>query len=313
MKQRVAACCGDTDKDDDTHSMRVYQMRALLILLATASIAHADAPLSLAWNLRAPAAGSVVRVDSVAATFVDNGKRGETYASTFTLAYKMFPRFAPLVRIAALDNAPVTGAHATGVSNPVVGFMWAVPTTGALKSAVFVGAALPFGSGGGNTGNPAKLAAEKATALARSAMDNSMFAVNDVTPTVGFDIAYVDHGVTLQAEATLFELFRTRGEAVQADEYKTNFTTGAHAGYFLAHWLCISGELRYQRYLTTPAAVAMNPDARDNLTVAAGLRFNWKLGAHQALRPGVSFARALDKPLADRTYEIVQLDLPFSF
>lgn len=288
-------------------------MRALLVLLATASIARADAPLSLAWNLRAPAAGSVVRVDSVAATFVDNDKRGETYVSSFTLAYKLFPHLAPLVRIAAIDNAPATGPHATGVSNPVVGFMFAPPTTGALKVAAFVGAALPLGSGGGNTGNAARLAAEKAAALARSAMDNSMFAVNDLTPTVGVDLAYVNHGLTLQAEATLFELFRMRGNAVQADEYKTNFTTGAHVGYFLVHWLCISSELRYQRYLTTPAAVAMNPDARDNLTVAAGVRFQWKLGAHQALRPGVSFARALDKPLSDRTYEVVQLDLPFSF
>ena len=288
-------------------------MRALLILLATASIARADAPLSLGWNLRAPAAGSVVRVDSVAATFVDSGKRGETYVSSLTIAYKLFRRLAPLVRIAAIDNAPASGPRTTAVSNPVVGFMWAPPTHGALKVGVFMGAALPLGSGGGNSGDPARLAAEKAAALARSAMDNSMFAVNDVTPTVGVDIAYVNHGVTLQAEATLFELFRTRGEAVQADEYKTNFTSGAHAGYFLTHWLCISAELRYQRYLTTPAAVTMNPDARDNLTAAAGLRFNWKLGAHQALRPGISFARALDKPLSDRTYEIVQLDLPFSF
>src|SRR3569623_182096 len=288
-------------------------MRALVLLLATASIARADAPLSLAWNLRAPATGSVVRIDSVAATFVDNGQRGETYASTFTLAYKVFPRVAPLVRIAALDHAPATGPRTTGVSNPVVGFMWSPPTSCALMVSEFMGASLPLGSGGGNTGSAARLAAEKATALARSAMDISMFAVNDLTPTAGVDLAYVDHGVTLQAEATLFELFRTRGEAVQPDEYKTNFTTGAHAGYFVAHWLCVSGELRYQRYLTTPAAVAMNPDARDNLTVAAGVRLHLKLGAHQALRPGVSFARALDKPLADRTYEIVQLDLPFSF
>jgi hypothetical protein len=288
-------------------------MRALLILLASASIARADAPLSLAWNLRAPTVGSSVRIDSVAATFVDNDKRGETYASTFTLAYKIVPRFAPLVKVTSLLDAPATGPRTAGVSNPVVGFMWAPPTTGALKVSVFIGAALPFGSGGGNKGNPARLAAEKAAALARSAMDNSMFAVNDLTPTLGFDIAYVNHRVTLQAEGTLFELFRTRGEAVQTDEYKTNFTTGAHAGVFIAHWLCVSAELRYQRYLTTPAAVMTNPDARDNLTVAGGLRFNWKLGAHQVLRPGISFARALDKPLSNRTYEIVQLDLPFSF
>ena len=288
-------------------------MRSLLILLASASIAHADAPLSLAWNLRSPTPGSVVRLDNVAATFVDKDVRGETYASTFTFAFKILPRLAPLVRVTSFFNEPATGPKAGGVSNPVVGLAWAPPTTGALKVGVFGGVALPFGSGGGNTGAPARLAAEKAAALARSAMDNSMFAVNDLTPTLGVDIAYVDHGLTLQAEATLFELFRVRGEKVQSDEYKTNFTTGAHVGYFLVHWLCISAELRYQRYLTTPAAVEMNPLARDNLTAGGGLRFAFKLGGHRLLRPGVSYARALDQPLSDRTYQIVQLDLPFSF
>lgn len=283
------------------------------MLLAMASLAHADAPLSLAWNLRSPVPGSTVRLDSVAATFVDKDVRGETYASTFTFAYKIFPRFAPLVRVTSFFNEPATGPKAGGVSNPVVGVVWGPPVHGALKVAVFAGVALPLGSGGGNDGTPARIAAEKAAALARSAMDNSMFAVNDLTPTVGVDLAYVDHGLTLQAEATLFELFRMRGEAVQSDEYKTNFTTGAHVGYFLVSWLAASAELRYQRYLTTPAAVAMNPAARDNLTVAAGLRFLFKLDAHHVLRPGVSVARALDQPLSDRTYEIVQLDLPFSF
>jgi hypothetical protein len=144
-------------------------------------------------------------------------------------------------------------------------------------------------------------------------MDNSMFAVNDLTPTLGLDLAYVAHGLTLQAEATLFELVRVRGEAVQPDALKTNFTTGVHAGYFLVSWLCMSAELRYQRYLTTPAAVAMNPDARDNLTAAVGLRALWKLGGHRSLRPGVSFARGLDLPMSDRDYNIIQLDAPFAF
>lgn len=283
------------------------------MVIATASFARADAPASLPWNLRGAVPASSIRVDSVAATFVDQGVRGETYASTLTLSYKFLPRLAPLVRMTTYFNEPATGPRAGGVSNPVVGVVWAPPTSGALEVAVFGGVAIPLGSGGGDTGSPARLAAEKAAALARSAMDNSMFAVNDLTPTVGLDIAYVDHGLTLQAEATLFELLRVRGEAVQPDEYKTNFTTGAHAGYFLFHWLCASGELRYQRYLTTPVAVQMNPLTRDNLTVAVGLRALWKVGAHQTLRPGVSVARALDQPLADRTYEIVQLDLPFTF
>ena len=291
-------------------------MRALCLILvtATASRAHADAPVSVPWSLRSASPSSVARIDTVAATFVDKGTRGETYGSTFTLAYKVLPGLAPLVRATIFSNAPATGAAASGISNPVVGVVWAPPMPhGPWKVGVFGGLAIPLGSGGGNSGNPARAAAEKATALARSSMDNSMFAVNNLTPTLGLDVAYIDHGVTLQAEATVFELVRVRGEAVQPDAYKTNFTTGVHAGYFVLPWLCASAELRYQRYLTTPAAVAMNPAARDTLTVAAGIRFLWKLAGGSALRPGVSVAHGLDEPMASRRYNIVQVDLPFSF
>ena len=81
-------------------------MKTLVILLATASLAHADAPLSLAWNLRSPIPGGVVRLDNVAATFVDKDVRGETYASAFSFAYKIFTRFAPLVRVTSFFNEP---------------------------------------------------------------------------------------------------------------------------------------------------------------------------------------------------------------
>jgi hypothetical protein len=140
-----------------------------------------------------------------------------------------------------------------------------------LKYAVLVGVTMPVGSGGGDDGNPARAAAQKAAVFARSAMDNSLFAVNDVTPVVGVDLAYAHHGFTAQGEATLFELVRERGGKVDPDTYKTNFTTGGHIGYFLLPWLCASAELRYQRYLTTPVAVAKTPATRDNLTVAGGV------------------------------------------
>jgi hypothetical protein len=287
-------------------------MKSLLLVAAMASLAHAD-PVSLGWNLRSLAPASVVRVDTVAGTFVDQGTRGETYVSALTLSYRMTPTFAPLVRAAAISNDPAMGPRTDAISNPVVGFIWGAPMpTGAWKVAAYGLLALPLGSGGGNDGDPARLAAQKAAATARSSMDNSMFSVNDLTPTVGLDVAYVAHGLTLQAEGTLFELIRVRGEAVQPDAYKTNFTTGLHAGFFLASWLCVSGELRYQRFLTTPAAVVMNPAARDNLTAAGGLRFLWKLSG-TVFRPGVSFARGLDKPLSARDYSIFQLDLPFAF
>ena len=288
--------------------------RILVLVALATSPARADAPVSTPWNLRGAAASSVVRLDSALGTFVDMGQRGETLASVLTISDRITKTLAPLVRVAFIDNHPATGAKAVAVSNPIVGVTWApIAAPSPWRFAVLAAVAVPVGSGGGDDGNPARAAAEKAAVLARSAMDNSLFAVNDATPIVGLDLAYVRAGWTVQGEATLFELVRVRGAKVDPDEYKTNFTTGLHVGYFLVPWLCASGELRYQRYLSTPKAVAMTPATRDNLTVAFGLRTQLKFDAHHVLRPGVSYARGLDDPMAARRYQIVQLDLPFAF
>lgn len=245
-------------------------MKALLLLLLS-SVAHAN-PISLPWNLRPVGPVNVVRVDTVAS---------ETFVSTATFSYKVVPRVATLVRGAVTERA---------ISNPVIGVMAAPPrASGRWKLGTFAAVALPLG-----TNDPA---AQKAAALARSSMDNAMFAINDVTPIVGVDVAYVRGGATLQAEATLFELIHVRRE--QPDAYKTNFTTGLHAGYFVRPWLCASAEVRYQRFLS---AMSLSSHA----SVAVGARVLWKV-AGSTLAPGVSFA------MTDRDYKIIQLDLPFAF
>jgi hypothetical protein len=146
-------------------------------------------------------------------------------------------------------------------------------------------------------------------------MDNALFAVNDLTPIVGVDATYLANGLTLQLEVTLFELFRVRGDEVQPDAYKTNATAGMQAAYFVVPWLSASGELRYQRWLSTPAAVAMDASgaSRDTLSAALGVRGHLALGGARWLRPGVSYARGLDDPMTDRHYQIVQIDIPFAF
>ena len=290
-------------------------MKSLLLVLVMicSARAHADAPASLAWNLRPVAATTTIRADTAIGAFSDAGVNGETISSVWTFSYKITAHLAPLVRFAVTDSRPAMGEKAVAISNPLLGLTWAPKLSAHWKFATLAGVTVPVGSGGGDDGNPARAAAQKAGVFARSAMDNALFAVNDVTPVVGLDLAYVRAGLTIQGEATLFELVRERGGTVDPDKYKTNFTTGGHVGYFLVPWLCASAELRYQRYLTTPAAVAMKPVTRDNLTVAGGLRFVLKLGHGRMLRPGVSYARGLDDPMTARDYQIVQIDLPLSF
>jgi hypothetical protein len=233
----------------------------------------------------------------------------------FSLSGKFAPTIAPFVRVGIIYNdAPAIAPRASAISNPIVGVVWGVPGVAThWKVAALTAISIPIGSGGGNDGDKARLAAEKAAVFVRSAMDNSAFAVNDLTPIIGLDVAYARGGFTLQGEATLFQLFRVRGEAVQPDVYKTNFTTGVHAGYYVLRWLCASAELRYQRYLVAPASVATNPLTVDNLTAGGGMRFDIRLGGRRVLRPGVSYSRGLDDPMKSRNYQIVQLDLPFVF
>ena len=84
-----------------------------------------------------------------------------------------------------------------------------------------------------------------------------MFAVNYFTAIVGGDVAYVDHKLTVQLEATLFQLMRVRGDnaAAGTDSARTNSTVGLHAGYFIIPMLSLGGELRYQRWLSTPTTL----------------------------------------------------------
>lgn len=287
---------------------------SLLVIALSATIAHADAPYSLGWALRPAAPASVIRSDTTVGFFDDAGMSGSTVASTFLISYKLLPTLSPLVRVAVIRNDPATGDSATALSNPLVGAMWAPPIVSPpFKLAAFGGLALPLGSGGGNGADPMMTATVRSAIAARANMDNALFAINDLTPIVGVDAAYVDNGLTLQAEATLFELIRVRGDEVQPDAYKTNFTTGMQAGYFIAPWLSTSMELRYQRWLSTPASVKMASATRDTLSGAVGVRGHVALGGKRWLRPGVSYARGFDDPLTGRNYQIVQIDIPFAF
>ena len=148
-----------------------------------------------------------------------------------------------------------------------------------------------------------------------------MFAVNYFTGIVGGGVAYVDHKLTVQLEATLLQLMRVRGEnaASATDSARTNSTVGLHAGYFFIPMLSLGGEIRYQRWLSTPTTLTMGnkvnfTDANmDTLTVAIGPRVHFQISKGMFIRPGIAYARALDKPLSDASYNVVQVDVPLYF
>jgi hypothetical protein len=281
----------------------------------------------LPWQLRPVVVANVVRSDTAIAFYEPPmaGESGTTVASMLLASYKVTPELAPLVRLGIVSNSPpgpVDGA--LNFLNPVVGATYSLKLSPDFKLAPFLGLALPVGGGGGDMPEPANAAANGAGILARSAMDNAMFAVNYFTIFPGVGFAYVNHGFTAQVEVTLLQLLRVRGKEnpANADSGRTNFTAGLHLGYFFIPQLSAGAELRHQRWLSTPSMIKagvmmrteeMEDMLRDTTTVAIGIRGHIKLNDTMWLRPGIAYTRGLDDPMDASKYNIVQVDVPFVF
>lgn len=282
-------------------------------------------PYALPFQLRGVIPANVVRTDNSFAFYDDpaTGINGRTGVSTLLASYKITPELAPLVRFGYAQNLQPGPTNPDGASflNPVVGGIYS-KKLGAFRLAPFVGLALPLGTGGGNTPDAGTNNANAAGIKARAAMDNAMFAVNYLTMIGGLGFAYIDHGVTLQVEGTLFQLVRTRGENAKSahEASRTNSTMGFFAGFAPTKWLSLGGELRYQHWLSsihkfaapTKTYVAISEAEKDTFTFAVGPRFTFK-AAGLTFRPGISYSRAFDAPLKTSHYNMMQIDLPVIF
>jgi len=289
---------------------------------AAADAKPKKAPYSLPWQLRPAGVGNVVRWDTAVAMYKPKGadESGHTIASFLLFAYKITEDMAPLLRLGVLNDKSPGDDAKTGLTNAAVGFTWAPKISPDMKFAAFLGVAIPIGAGGGNS--PSTNAPTPGRGIyARSAMDNAMFAVNDLTVFPGLDFGYVAGGLPVQAEVTVLQLTRVKGDEVQKDKAKTNFTSGVHIGYFVFPELSFGGELRYQRWLSTPSFVEADealPDdqqagVRDCLTFAVGPRMHFKASESMSIHPGIAYARGLDNPMSDNDYNIIQIDVPVSF
>lgn len=280
----------------------------LLTLLPLAAVAAPAAPYALPWQLRPAIPGNVARVEDTLA-FHDGGTTNVTMG---LLSYKVHPSAAVFARWGFVNDFPKIGSSRGGIANPLVGAVWGFSPKPEWKIAATLMATVPVGSGGGNEPDLEGAAAVRSGVYNRSSMDNALFATNDLTVIPGVDVAYVRGGFTFQAEATLLQLTRVRGDRVQLDSSKTNFTSGLFAGYFVLPELSVGAELRYQRWLSTPRAVSLNDALRDVMTGAIGLRGHFKVRDF-VLRPGVSVTGALRGVPASQNYLIAQFDLPVAF
>jgi hypothetical protein len=198
---------------------------------------------------------------------------------------------------------------------------------GSYHLALFGASTIPVGTGGGNGPNARAAKTNAASTVARP-VDEAMFAVNYMTPIVGADLAYVNHGFTAQGEVTLLQYVRVRGDnsADALDTFRTNSAVGLHLGYFMGSHFSLGSDLHYQRWLSHPTTlnamtgeqVPLSDAAMDTLTVSAGLRFHFRWGQHAWIRPGISYTRGfdgrgIDAPLITAQTNAVQIDIPVMF
>ncbi len=274
----------------------------------------APARYSMPWMMRPVSAANVMRAD-VALAF---SKVTDTQPILFLSSYKVRPNLAAIVRFGMIHNDPVKGESATAFVNPAIGVLYSIPIGPHVKAGLIAATTIPIGQGGGNSSSEARRAANLAGIFARASMDNALFQINYMTPIVGAGIAYIRDDVTVQAEATLLELIRVRGEEKDKDPTRTNLVFGLHFGYFLIPQLSVGGELRYQ-YWASNGTVEKKHDASllDNWTFGFGPRAHFKLSEKMWLRPGVSLSMNLDLPGGfggtGTEYKIVQIDVPFFF
>ncbi|MCL2011884.1 MAG: hypothetical protein FWG75_03740 [Cystobacterineae bacterium] len=305
----------------------------------------AAAPYTLPFHLRPISASNVVRLDNVLALHdgtgdsakVPNGQKGMKEVSILNAGYTFAQDFGILARIGVTNNFPDKDAHPNAkngyaLTNGLLFFTYTPKfMDGDLRTAFYLGATAPIGSGGGNNGDIAARATNAGSMMVRSAMDNALFAVNDVAVIPGVDIAYVAHGLTLQLELTYLEIMRVRGEggnSNQTDVVKRNLVAGLFVGYSIIPQLSAGVELRYQRWLKPPHGIRDAGDSDhpnysqttqdiydtriQNMTVALGLRGNFKIGEKTFFRPAISYAMGIMGEIADQKYHLIQVDLPFA-
>lgn len=272
---------------------------------APVAAAPAGPPPSLPWMMRPTVAGTTVRLDTSIAKF-DGGLSAVFIAGG---TYRIIPDLALGTRIGGITWSE-GDRSATAFINPALFALWTPQWNLPVRLSFSAAIVLPIGQGGSVSADPDIKAATGAGLMNRSAMDNALFQTSYFTVIGGTGLSWHGHGVTLAAEATVLQLIRVYD--VPSDAARTNLTTGIHAGWTFWGPLNVSTELHYQRWLSTPQPVHMDPSRRDQWTWLVGLRATFAAGPVK-LRPGFSYTLPLDAPMSRLGYHVFQIDLPIVF
>jgi hypothetical protein len=270
----------------------VVVIASLLVRFASAEPVQSTEQASLPWQLSSVTTSNVVQADSAVAAFRDpQGNVDIAETTALSASYQLTDRWAPTIRLGFVgNNAPGAALDGTSVGNPIAGATY-TRSMDTQRFALCAAVAIPIGSGGGNEPDSRADRTNAASITARPA-DEAMFEVDYATVIAGADLAYVKHGFTAQAEATLLQSFRVRGDrtAAGADALRTRATIGGHVGMFLGRYVSLGADLQYRRWLSQPTMLDEGPAT---LTAAIGARVHFQIG-NASIHPGLSYTRGFD-------------------
>ncbi|MBI2389133.1 MAG: hypothetical protein HYV09_05910 [Deltaproteobacteria bacterium] len=274
--------------------------------------AERKAKYALPFAMRPAIAPNLLRIDASFGV-ADGANTSTSVLTTGGKPISSMPDVGFYMRAGLIRLSPEAGTSANAFTNPLFFALYTPEIAPKLRLPIFAGVAAPLGSAGGDSPDVAKRGALAAGIAARQGMDNALFTTNYLTPTAGIGLAWIDRGLTVQGEVQVLQLLRARGQSVESDASRTNFTSGLNVGYQVIKYLTANVEVHYQRWLSTPAVVERNPAARDQATCGGGLRANIALSDSIIARPGISYFRAFDAPMSKLNYQIVQIDVPIAF
>jgi hypothetical protein len=276
----------------------------LLSAAARAETVEPPRPYALPFQLRPAVAPNVARLEIT----LDGHRGGATGVAVATFGRRFEKDVAVIARAAYTLDAPNGASVAGAFGNPILGLIFAPEIDVGMRLAIFGGIALPLGQGEGLDGNDPEVVALGRGRIARASFDNSFFATNYGTLSVGLAWLWLVERFTFQLEATLFFGARARGSSA-VDPSVQNLTSAAWIGYSPIDALSIGVALHHQRFLSTPSLVRDGGELhRAQTSVAVAMRGRIS-GAGLHWNPGISYTHGLDGRMVEDDDHVVTVEL----
>lgn len=280
---------------------------ALAMLASTARAQETEAPPErYDWTFRARPVevASFARLDMGMQTSSEEDGSRHAYGMTqlFSVGIAATEWLVPFVRGGWAFSHDVVDAEGSIFANLELGASAIARISREVRVGGHLSVFLPVGSGQGGTLGPEQRAQSEGVRT-RMGIDAPIFTTSYLGFAGAISVAYVHEGLSAQLELGLEPLARTAG---LGDDAALAVMGAVHVGYFVIPELSLAVELTHHQWAFQRPTNGAPPDAITSVLV--GARAHATIGS-VAVRPGVSYSRALGGFMEAADYHVLQLDL----